>query len=357
MARTKQQSIVTATAEDQVYVGLDVHKASVHVAVRMNGHDVAEWVVTGDCAKLADQLEPLRAGLRQVAYEAGPTGFGLARLLTSRGLPVMVCAPSKTPRTAVVEAKTDRLDARKLAEYAAKGLLKPVTVPTEREEHERALIRHRSDVVGKATAVMAKIKSALLYHGCGALRSWSQEERQRLLDTELPKELRFVLESLFRELAFLDTEKKRVDAELQALLADGRHAAAARRLRTHPGVGPVVSACFILELFRPERFKSEAAVARYVGLAPGKHQTGETCRGGPLLKAGQGKLRALLIEAAWVWRSRDARAREVYGRLMRSTGNAKKAITGLARRLLIRLWKMLIHGKDYALLARVSPAA
>jgi transposase len=138
-----------------------------------------------------------------------------------------------------------------------------------------------------------------------------------------------------------------VEEKLREVLADKRHLATARRLQAHPGVGPVVSACFMLELFRPERFKSGAAVARYVGLAPGVRQTGASCRGGPLMKAGQGKLRSLLVEAAWVWRLRDEKARAIYGRLMANTGNAKKAIVGLARRLLHRLWAMSVYGKEY----------
>ena len=352
MLRSKQQkAIVSATAEDEVYVGLDVHVASIHVTVWKNGRCEADWTTSGDCGKLADQLEPLRLGLRKVAYEAGPTGFALARLLSSRGLPVIVIAPSKTPRQAVADAKTDRLDSRMLAEYAAKGLLKGITVPTEEEEYERALSRRRTDVVQKVTAVKVKIKAALRYHGCEALKSWSAAGRELLLGTELPDKVRFILEGLFCELDFHEDMKEQVEAKLREVLADGRHAAMAKRLQSHPGVGPVVSAYFMLELFRPERFKSGAAVVRYVGLAPGKRQTGATCRGGPLMKAGQGKLRALLVEAAWVWRMRDPKAREIYGRLMSNTGNAKKSVVGLARRLLLRLWSMAVYGMKYEPLA------
>jgi len=352
MARTKQQkAIVVATAEDQVYVGLDVHVDTIHVAVWKGGRCEADWVTSGDCGKLAEQLEPLRPGLKQVAYEAGPTGFALARLLASRELPVIVCAPSKMPRTPVADAKTDRLDARKIAEYAAKGLLRGVAVPTEKEEHERALTRYRDDAVKRAVAVKVKIKAVLHFHGLGKLKSWSAADRERLLGIALSDEIRFILEDLFRQLDFQEAAKKRVEAKLREVLADERHAAMAKRLQTHPGVGPVVSACFMLELFRPERFESGAAVVRYVGLAPGRRQTGATCRGGPIMKAGQGKLRSLLIEAAWVWRKCDEKARAIYGRLVANTGNAKKAIVGLARRLLIRLWSMSVYGKEYEPLA------
>jgi len=347
MPRIKKNAIVAVTAEDSVYVGLDVHKASIHVAVWKNGMLAAAWVTTADYATLADQLEPLRPALRQVAYEAGPTGFVLARLLASRQLPVMVCAPSKTPQTAGDETKCDRLDARKIAEYAAKELLSAVTVPTEREEHERALVRHRSHVVRNISRVKARIKSTLLFHQCGELASWTQAERLRLLNSELPLELRFELEALFQELSFFEAQKKQAEEKLQAALAHRDHAATVKRLESHPGVGKVLSACFVLELFRPGRFKDGDSVARYVGLAPRVRQSGATCRGGPLLKSGQGKLRAVLIEAAWRWRACDERARAIYGRLVANTGNGKKAIVGLARRLAIRLWTMWTRGEAY----------
>jgi transposase len=210
MASTKKKAaIVVATVEDQVYVGLDVHADSIHVAVWKDGRCEADWVTSGDCAKLAEQLEPLRLGLRQVAYEAGPTGFALARLLACRGLPVIVCAPSKMPRTAVADAKTDRLDARKIAEYAAKGLLRGVTVPTEKEEHERALTRYRDDAVKRAATLKVKIKAALLFHGLGKLKSWSSAERERLLGMELPDEIRFILEDLHCTRLFLRVRRRR----------------------------------------------------------------------------------------------------------------------------------------------------
>ena len=171
------------------------------------------------------------------------------------------------------------------------------------------------------------------------------------MDAELPEELRFELEDLFRELSFSEERKKRVEEKLRELLAHNRHAPAVKLLESHPGVGPVVSSCFILELFRPKRFRSGDAVARYVGLAPTVRQSGTACRGGPLLKAGQGKWRSLLIEAAWSWRTHDAKARAVYNRLLANTGNANKAIVGLARRLAIRLWTMWTRGEACVLTA------
>lgn len=347
MPRAKKNVAVAVTGRDRVYVGLDVHKKSIHVAVWKNDALAAARVASADYNALAAQLESLRPALRKIAYEAGPAGFVLARFLQDRKFNTMVCAPSKTPQIAADETKCDRLDARKLAEYAAKDLLSPVAIPTEREERERAVVRHRDHVVKNICRVKAQIKSALSFHQCGELDSWSMGERQRLLESTLPDELRFELESLFRELSFFEDEKRKVDGKLKEILARRRHAKTVGNLESHPGVGKVASACFVLELFRPTRFRDGDAVARHVGLAPRVRQSGETCRGGPLLRSGQSKLRSLLIEAAWRWRACDERAEQVYRRLMSNTGNMKKAIVGLARRLAIRLWTMWTRGGAY----------
>jgi len=343
--RVSKRPVVTA--KDVIHIGLDVHKKSIHVAVWKNGAVDDTWVAGSDYSALCAQLEVYRPAVKSVAYEAGPTGFALARLLEAEGFKTIVCAPSKTPVRPGDETKCDRLDARKIAVYTAQGLLTPVTIPTEAEECQRSLVRLRDQLAKKIRRAKQQIKGALLFHQCGSLNSWSAAERGRLLDTELPAEVRFALDSHFRELDFLDAERRKVDIELRATLKRRRQSETIRKLETHPGVGPVVSACFVLELFRPRRFKHGDAVARYVGLAPRVRQSGESCRGGSLLKAGQGRLRSLLLQSAWRWRACDERARAIYNRLLANTGNGNKAIVGLARRLAIRLWTMWIRGEAY----------
>jgi transposase len=107
---------------DVVHVGLDVHKRSIHVAVWLNGRVVRHWVMPADPDQVVAHLGPLRAALVRVVYEAGPTGYRLARRLRSAGLPVQVVAPSKTPQRADRSAKSDRLDGVQLAAYSAGGL-------------------------------------------------------------------------------------------------------------------------------------------------------------------------------------------------------------------------------------------
>jgi transposase len=352
--RVKKAAVeLTATSEDQVYIGLDVHKASYHVSVLKNGVHVTDWRTTADKEALVARLEPLRSGVKMIVYEAGPTGFSLARYLEKCGFPIMVCAPSKTPRASTVETKTDRLDALKLAEYASMGgLLKPVTIPTEEEAQKRSVSRLRDSLVDDIAKLKVQIKSTLLFHDLDDIESWSKKEREQFMAKELPELLRFELEMNFKRLAFLEEQRDVAMAKANEIIAsDEELAMKSELLQSHPGIGEVVSASFLLEIFRPERFDSEAALSRYLGLAPGRHQSGQTCRDGPIMKAGQARLRSKLIEAAWRWRSGDEKARIIYNRIFARnagrSGGSNKAIVALARRLAIRMWRMCVYGHLY----------
>src|SRR3954471_65927 len=159
-------SPVRLDAREVVHVGVDVHKATYHVALYSTTRGVlATWVQPARPEVLVDRLDPIREHVASVAYEAGPTGFALARRLADAKLPVQVIAPSRLLAPVGAEAKSDRLDCRKLAMHAAKGLLQPVRVPTPQEEADRQVLRLREQLVRKARAAQQQIKSFLLHYG------------------------------------------------------------------------------------------------------------------------------------------------------------------------------------------------
>jgi len=106
--------------EDELYVGIDVHKDQYHIVLWHNGHIGCVYSMSSDNNKLLRDLQQIRIALKNVIYEASPTGYGLVRLLRSAGLPAEAVVTSKTPRMTNSGAKTDRLDCQQLAEYAAK---------------------------------------------------------------------------------------------------------------------------------------------------------------------------------------------------------------------------------------------
>jgi transposase len=340
--------------KDQVYVGLDVHKRSIYAAVRVNGIEVGIKSLPADREVVKRFLEKYQLGLRKVVYEAGPTGYGLARRLKDVGILVEVVAPGKVPRSAVEGTKSDRLDCRKLAEYAEKGLLKPVAIPTVEEEAYRQVLRLRSSLVEKRRRVKQQIKSFLLQYGFEepeGLNHWSRKAMNALGDLELHPALRFTLDHFLEELSHLEEQLGKVKGQIKEQYSSKAYEKKAKILRSHPGVGEVTAAQMLAEVYQPERFENAKQVAAYVGLAPRVRQSGESRKEGPLLKAGKGHLRASLVESAWAWIRVDRQAARFYGRLVRNTGNANKAIVAMARKLLVHLWTMLIRQEAYRSIA------
>jgi hypothetical protein len=205
---------------ETAHVGVDVHKASYHVAVVTDLRGlVASWTQPANPELLIERLKPIGTQVAQVVYEAGPTGFALVRRLRSAGLQAEVIAPSKTPTLPGPETKCDRLDCRKLATFAQKGLLTPVRVPTDREEADRQVVRLREQLVRKTRSIQQQIKAFLLQHGLAeprGLSRWPDAALKALRGLELAAELRFCLDVMLDELdharAWTETPRGRAAA-------------------------------------------------------------------------------------------------------------------------------------------------
>jgi transposase len=191
--------------------------------------------------------------------------------------------------------------------------------------------------------VKNRIKSLLLQHGIpepDGLEHWSLAAVDRLRELPLGPQLRLVLDSLLLDLDHANAQLGVLDRELAALARSERHAPVIARLTSIPGVGPLTALVFRVEVLHPERFPTAQKLAAYLGLAPWVGQSGETRHDGPVMKAGNKRVRRQLVEASWQWKRRDPKAQAVYRRLVANTGSSKKAITAMARRLGIRLWRL-----------------
>jgi transposase len=342
---------VQLTPDDDLFIGIDTHKETYHVAFHLNDAPVLDFVMPSDAHQLVKQLEPVRQAVRKIAYEAGPTGYSLARILHQNRLPAVVAATSKTPRPSAKENKTDRLDSKKLACYLAKGLLKPVTIPTVQQEADRQVCRMRHRQVKLWTCVKQQIKAFLLQHGLAepdGLKHWSSKSVKELRTLSVSAALRLSLDTLLSDYDYhaariADIEKKH--GELLDQTALGRRIAL---LETHPGVGSVTARQFATELYHYGRFEEAVQVVKYVGLSPMVYQSGQKSTTGSINRDGKPSLRCTLIQAAWQWIARDSSAKQYFWRICSNNGNIKqKAITAVARKLTVHLWTMLKNNAPY----------
>jgi transposase len=293
--------------EGMGWVGLDVHAYESACAVfDAASGEVESRKLAGRPHQLIGWLEGLERPFRAV-YEAGPTGYGLARRAAERGLEVAVCAPGHIARRPGDRVKTDKRDALRLARLFAAGDLKLVTVPPPEHERLRDLVRCREDLRGDLMRARHRISKFLLrrelYYPAGRGGSWTQRHRDWLAG------LRFADRA--SELCFADylhahdvllARRARLDESLEALAADSPWGETIGRLRCLRGIDTLSALGLCAEVSAWERFGSRQALAAYLGLVPSENSSGERRRQGSITKAGSAHARRLLVEAAHHYR-------------------------------------------------------
>jgi transposase len=336
---------------ERLFVGIDVHKRTYTVAIWSSERKLlTTWTQPSDDELVVAKLSPIADHVAEVVYEAGPTGFTLARALRAAGFNTNVIAPSQTPEKKGRHSKNDPRDSRTLAEYACKDLLRRVYVPTPQEEADRQVTRMREAQRKKLQRTKCQIKSFLLMHGIAepdGLKNWAAGSVDELHRIELGAELRFSLDTLLIDYEHQVAQMKRLTAKVEELAESDRHREAVKYMRTVGGVGLITAVTMRTELPSPERFEEGTEITASIGFVPYRIQSGNQEYEGPIEKMGNSHLRAALVEGAWRWVARDPAARAHYDRLVANTGNGKKAIVGVARKLAILLWRLETRGEEY----------
>ena len=325
------------------YVGLDVHKDTITVAVAEPGKrgDVRQY---GKIANTPGALRMLAAKLAHngaalhFCYEAGPCGYGIQRQLTAAGHECVVAAPSLIPRKPGDRIKTDRRDAINLAKLHRADELTPVWVPDQAHEAIRDLVRARQAAVRTGRQARQQLSGFLLRHGQHYNRpAWTLMHRRWLSGLRFEQAAHYiVLQDCIATIEAATARRDRLEAHIEAALADWSLAPVVRALQALRGMGLVGAATLIAELGDIGRFDNPRQLMAYLGLVPSEHSSGATRRQGGLTKAGNGAARRMLIEAAWSYRfpariSRDQLLRqEMLAKPIRDT--AWKAQERLCRR-------------------------
>jgi len=333
------------------YIGVDVHKLTYYAAILTTGGQSVEFSCPANPVGFISQLKDMKIKILGLAYESGPTGYELAWKCQEAGLPVMVAAASKIPRPIIAGGKTDRLDGLKLAEYLAKGILKGLTIPSREEFSLRELERGRQQLVKSRKKLRQQIKSFLLKNHIETppgFTRWSQSGMEALKRQELShKHLRMTLGSYLRQLEFVLQEIEETKTALSREVISQGKEEQIKNLQTIPGIGETISHTFTTEIFRPERFDCAEEICAYVGLAPIVSQSGQSRGTARLQRVGQIYLRSILVEAAWIFAGKEAHYKQIYNKIRSKTNLPQKAITAVARRLLIIMWRVAVEKRAY----------
>ena len=299
---------------ERTSVGLDVHARSV-AAAAIDG-------VTGELvqAKLTPSHDHIRSWLGDlrgpvaVAYEAGPTGFGLFRSLTAAGIRCEVVAPSKLQRPSGDRVKTDAKDAIHLARLLRLDEFTPVSIPTVEQENARDLVRAREDCRSDLMRARHRLSKLLLRQGIvySTGRAWTGTHdvwlRRQRFDASA---LQLTYESDYEAVLNVKARRDRLDTAIAAMAADSEFTPLVQRLGCLHGIGTLTGFALAVELGDWQRFTGNT-IGSFIGLVPSEYSSGQSRVQGSITKTGNSHVRRLLIEAAW-----HHRANYVVGKTMR----------------------------------------
>jgi transposase len=290
-----------------LWVALDVHKLSIVAASLPPAGGRAEIVriehTPQAIRRLIAQLGG-PAGLA-VAYEAGPTGWALKRLLDGLGVACDVIAPSLVPVRPGDRVKTDRRDAKKLVRLLRAGELTLVAPPTPEQEGLRDLIRCREDLRDARDRARQRVIKALLRHGHVFTdgKHWTLRHRNWVAARRLADPVaQLALETMRAHLEMIETQLRQLDVQLDRIAQDDRWRPGVRVLTSFRGIATLTALSLLAEIGDFRRFGAARELMRYLGLTPSEYSSGESQHRGHITKAGPVHARRLLIEAAWHYR-------------------------------------------------------
>jgi transposase len=290
------------------FVGLDVHKDTIAMAVAEAGREAPRFVgtVTPHWAQLSKALGHLGARQSlQIVYEAGPCGYTLARELLEHGYACEVIAPSKIARRPGDRIKTDRRDALLLARQARAGELVSVRIPDTRDEAMRDLSRSREDAVRGRLKVRQQLKALLLRHAhrYSGKSSWTAAHERYLASVSFEYPAQHIAFTEYRAAVREAHERvERLTEALRGQLAHWRMRPVVEALMSLRGIDLVAAVTLVAEIGDFTRFAHPRELMSFLGLVPSEYSSGATRHQGAITKTGNSHARRVLVEAAWNYR-------------------------------------------------------
>lgn len=338
-------------------IGLDLHKRETQVCILTADGELIERRIATTHARFTAVL-----GARpraRILVEASTESEWVARHLEALGHEVIVADPSYAPMYATRSrrVKTDRRDARTLAEACRLGAYRAIHRVSDAQRHVRAELAVRDALVRTRTRYVALIKARVRSEGLRLTQGAPELTGRKLAAlTELPDATRAELTPLVTLLEPINRELDAADTRITALVASD---ATVRLLTTAPAIGPVTAAAFVATLDDVARFPSAAHATAYLGLVPSEHSSGERQHRGRITKTGNTRMRWLLVEAGWrILRSTsgDAAGLKAWGEEIAARRGKRVAVVALARKLAAILYAMWRDHLPYRVATR-GPAA
>lgn len=334
------------------FVGLDVHKESIALAVADDDGSAPQTVATipNDTALLLKWLKKLgQGGKVRCCYEAGPTGFGLYRALREQKIECIVIAPSLVPKQAGDRVKTDRRDAIKLARFLRSGDLTAVHVPEAATEAMRDLERARDDAKRAERTARHQLSKFLLRHGhrYDGKTAWTAKHldwaRTRLFEHEAQNR---VLVDYVHAVERGTGRVEQLTKDITELVESWSLRPLVKALQALRGVRLITAVILAAEIGNFARFASAPSLMSFIGFVPSEHSSGESTRRGRITRTGNRHVRRILVEAAWSYRFRPRKSRAIRERNEGVAPGVQAIAWKAQQRLHGRYEKLMGRGKN-----------
>lgn len=334
------------------FIGIDAgDKINIVCILDKSGKIMFEDSVENNSKSMIDYFDELDKS--SIVLEAGSHSFWISKLLLSLGHDVFICNPRRLKAVTENINKSDKEDARVLAQLLHTGtnLLKPVHLGELKHLRDLLLIKSRGALVKSRTSMINNVRGVVKAFGERIPSSIRADAFHKYAASHLSEEIRSNVQPLIIAIGQITLGIKKYNQKIEMLIET--EYPIANTLRTITGVGPITSLAFVLIIGKAKRFQKSRSVGPYLGLTPRRDQSGNVDKELPITKAGNSMLRSLLINCANYILGPFGPDNQLkrHGEKIKGTGNSKaqkaKAKVAVARKLCVTMHQMMISGKDF----------
>jgi transposase len=349
-----------------VFAGLDVDKRSISVTFTDHQGLVKSLRMPYNVEHLVSHVRKHFPNQKvAIAYEAGPTGYGLYDGLVTQEFRCLIASPSMIPKAPGQRVKTNRLDSVGLSENLRGGQLKGIHVPSPLYRELRHLTQLRDTFVSEMVGMKQRIKSLLLMEGmefppAPAGSQWSFMVKNKLRKLPCSSTVRFKLDQLLDSLEFNEKQVLKTTREIRRFCQnDPELSQCIKYMMSVSGIGWIVASQLLARIGDWRELKNVRQLAGFLGLVPTEHSTGERTDRGSITHTGDKRLRSKMIQASWSAIRKDGELREFFRSIChrhpRREG-PRVAIVAVARKLSVRISVVLMKQRPYVVREKVHSA-
>ena len=335
------------------YVGMDVHKDSVRIAVLKGAEKqtVYEATVKNEVPRIVKKVHEYKAkGAVVAGYEAGCMGYTLQRSLAKVGVECRVIPPNRVARTGSQKIKTDTRDAILIARMLKNNEGDSIYVPTADDEAARDLLRCREDIKSEVLRTKQQLSKFLMRTGFiyeQGKKQWTKAHRDWMASQAFAHELqRETFEQYISHLLELEDRLERIEAKIVDVANDAPYRERVSQLRCFKGIDYIIALALVCEVGDFRRFPTAASFMAYLGLVPSEYSSGGKRRQGGITKTGNSHLRKLLIETSWHYRYRGAPSGKLQARRIGMDETVIAYADKAMNRLQAKFAKLVYRGKS-----------